>query len=722
MLVCSKGKELANMTIQWNKSTCSYCGLGCGLMVGVERGKIVEIRGMTDHPTNNGAICFLPLNSPPIFTHKDRLELPMIRHDGKLVPVTWDEAITHVGSGLKRIIENHGPKAVAFYGGAINLNEEFYLMNKLMKAAIGTNNMECSTRLCMASSAIGFISTLGADAPPTCYADIEEADLFLIAGNNMAVSVPILYRRICAAKEKNAAKIIVIDPRRTETASIADIHLQIRPGTDVALNNALAHTLLKEGFVDEDRVDHYASGLSDLKEFLKEYPPSRAAEITGCPEEKIIEGARAIGTARAMLTFWFQGYNHSSQAVFKNNTLHNLSLLTGNFCRPGAGPLSITGEANAMGNRWVGALSHLLPGMRFVTNPQHRQEIADFWDIPVEKIQPTPGRSILDIIKGLYTGDIRAIWVMTTNPVVSLPHTRWIKEGLAKAELLVVQDIFHPTETTLLGDVVLPAAQWCEKTGTLISAERRIELVEQVIDPPGDAKPDYEIIWLVARAMGFEKMFSYSSSEEIFEEWKQITRGRLCDMNGVTYERLRGSVGLQLPCPDVDHPGTPRLFANWRFPRPDGRAALLSRDYIQPAEVTDNEYDFELITGRLAGHFNTRTRTGRIPKLNAAAPNAYVEIHPQDAKRLGISEGETVEVTSRRGSLCLPVRLTDTLLVGTIFIPWHYGSELGIGEGRLANRVTNPAYDSHAKQPEYKFSAVNVMPVSATPKTQTGRR
>jgi anaerobic selenocysteine-containing dehydrogenase len=679
-------------------------------MIGVDHGKVIEIRGMEDHPTNNGVICSLPLNSPSIFTDKDRLRQPMIRSDGRLGPVTWDEAVAHVGFELKRIIKKYGPGAVAFYGGAINLVEEYYLMNKFMKAAIGSNHMECSTRLCMASSAIGFVSTLGADAPPACYADIEAADLFLIAGNNIAVSAPVLFGRVCLAKKQNPAKVIVVDPRRTETADIADIHLQIRPGTDVALNNTLAHILLKEGFVDEDRVDHYASGLSDLKELLTEYPPARGAEITGCPENQIIEAARTIGKAGAMLTFWFQGYNHSSQAVFKNNTLHNLSLLTGNFCRPGAGPLSITGEANAMGNRWVGALSHLLPGMRFVANPRHRQGVADFWGVPVKKIQPNPGRSILDIIKGLYSGDVRAFWIISTNPAASLPHTRWIKQGLAKAELLIVQDIFHPTETTLLADVILPAAGWCEKTGTFISAERRIELVEAVIDPPGEAKPDYEIIWLVARAMGFEKMFAHTSSEEVFEEWKQITRGRLCDMNGVTYARLRGKVGLQLPCPSTDHPGTPRLFTDWRFPRPDGRAALLARDYIEPAELTDDAYAFALITGRLAGQFNTRTRTGRAPKLNATAPDGYVAIHPEDAARLGITEGDQVQVTSRRGSVCLSARLTDRLLVGTIFIPWHYGPALGVGEGKLANLVTNPVYDPHSKQPEYKFSAVKVLP------------
>ncbi|MCP4540796.1 MAG: molybdopterin-dependent oxidoreductase [Chloroflexi bacterium] len=589
------------MTVQWSKSTCPYCGLGCGLMVGVEEGKVVRVRGMEGHPTNNGDICALPVNYPPIFGAEDRLTQPLIRRNGDLVPVNWDEAIARVADDFRRIIKEHGPGAVAFYGGAMNLTEEYYLMNKLMKAAIGTNNMECSTRLCMASSAVGFISTLGADAPPTCYADIEQADLFLIAGQNTAISIPVLFRRIRAAKEQNDAKVIVVDPRQTKTADIADIHLQIRPGTDVALNNTLVHILFKEGFVDKERIEHFASGLNDLKELVQEYPPARGADITGCPEEQIIEVARAIGQAKAMLTFWFQGYNHSTQAVFKNNTLHNLSLLTENFCRPGAGPLSITGEANALGNRWVGALAHLLPGLRLVANSQHRREMADFWGIPVEKIQPVPGRSIMDIIKGLHSGDVRALWVMTSNPASSLPHTSWVREGLSKAELLVVQDIFHPTETTLLGDVVLAAAQWCEKTGTFISSERRIELVEQLIDPPGEARPDYEIIWQVARAMGFEKEFPYTSPEEVFEEWKEITRGRICDMSGVTYDRLRGKIGPQLPCSDNDHPGTPRLFTDWRFPRPDGRAALLARDYDEPAEMTDVQYPFALLTGRLPG-------------------------------------------------------------------------------------------------------------------------
>ncbi len=697
--------------MQWHKSTCPYCGMGCGLMVGVEQGEILKVRGMKDHPVNNGKTCALASQLPPVFKAPGRLTQPLIRRHGEFEPVTWDHAITHVAGEMQRIIKQHGPNAVAFYGGAANLTEEYYLMNKLMKAAIGTNNVECSTRLCMSSTAAGFISTLGVDAPPATYADVELADLFFIAGSNMAISLPILFYRIRTAKNKNGAKVIVVDPRRTKTAAIADIHLQIRPGTDVALNNGIAHILFKEGFVNEEKVQEYASGLCDLKELVQEYPPSRVADITGCPESQIVEVARLIGKAKAMLTFWFMGYNHSTQAVFKNNSLHNLSLLTGNFCRPGAGPLSITGEANALGNRWVGALSHLLPGARLVANSQHRQEVANFWNIPVKNIQPTPGRSILEIIKGLHSGEIRALWVTTTNPAASLPNTSWIREALSKAELLVVQDIYHPTETTQLANVVLAGAQWCEKTGTFVSSERRIELVEKLIEAPGEAKPDYEIIWLVAQAMGFEKEFAYQTPEEVFEEWKEITRGRVCDMTGVSYSRLRGQVGPQLPCPSPDHPGTPRLFTDWQFPRPDGRAALLARDYVEPVDLTEKEYPFVMITGRLASHFNTRTRTGRSPKLNALAPENKIDIHPLDAASLGIVAGDNIEVTSRRGSAQGIARLTFEVLPGNVYMSMHFGSALGIGEGKLANLLSQATYDIHSKQPELKYNAVKVSKV-----------
>lgn len=683
-------------------------------MVGLEGGKVVDIKGMKGHPVNDGMICTLPANYVPIFEAEGRLSDPLIRRDGKLATVNWDDAINHVAVGLKRIIDKHGPDSIALHMGATCLNEEYYVANKFMKAAIGTNNIECTTRLCMSSSAMGFISTIGADAPPACYDDVEDADLIFIAGNNMAVSVPAIFARVNAAKKKNCTKVIVVDPRKTETASIADIHLQILPGTDVALNNALAHVLFEEGYVDEESVGEYASGLSDLKELLKEYTPLRSSQITGCPEDQIRAAARLIGKAKAMLVFWFQGYNHSTQAVFKNNTLHNLWLLTDNFCRPGAGPLSITGESNALGNRWMGGLSHLLPGMRMVVNPQHRQELADFWKIPLEKIKPAPGRSIIEMIEGLHSGDVRALWIISANLAASLPNTKWVMEGLSRAELFIVQDIFHPTESSMMADVVLSGAHWIEKTGTFISSERRIELVDKIIEPYGNAKPDYDIICRVAQAMGFEKQFQYTSSEEVFEELKEITKGRICDMGGVSYERLRNQVGPQLPCPDIEHSGTKRLFTDRRFPRPDGRAALLPREYKPPPETPDEEYPYILITGRIQWHFNTRTRTGRVSSLNAKAQDNFVDISPVIASQLCIVEGEEVEVTSRRGSVTGAVRITDSMLPNVIFMPMHFGNALNVGDGRLANLLTNHVYDLHSKQPEYKYSTVKISKTDQT--------
>jgi len=689
------------------KSTCPYCGVGCGLDLEIKNGKVININGSKEHPTNKGDICLIASNLHKVFDAKDRINQPLIRKNGNLIQVEWDEAIRYSANKLNEIIEKYGPNSVAFYGGAANLTEEYYLMNKLMKGFIGSNNLECSTRLCMASTAMGFVSTIGTDAPPTSYEDIEEADLFFIAGYNMAVTSPVIFRRIKRAKKKNNAKVIVVDPRITPTAKLADIHLQIKPGTDVALNNAIAYILIKDKLIDEEKIELFASGYKDFKKFIKDYSPEKMAEITDCSTDDIIETAHLIGKSKAMLTFWFQGYNHSSQATFKNNSLHNLSLLTNNFCRIGAGPLSITGEANALGNRWVGALSHLLPGLRLLSNSNHRKEIARFWNIPFEKINPVPGKSILDIIKGLHTGTIKALWVATTNPAASLPNTKWVEDGLKKAELLIAQDIFHPTETTMLADVIFAAAQWSEKTGTFISSDRRVQFVEKVTEPPGSAKPDYEIIWLMAQKMGFVKDFAYNNPEEVFEEWKQITAGRICDMTGLSYKLLSETYGIQLPCPSENHSGTKRLFTDLRFPRPDGRAAILSRDYIEAAELTDEEFPFILNSGKSAAHFNTRTRTGRIPILNNQAPEAIVYLNYKDAKDKHVESGDTIKISSRRGNIIVKSMISDTIRKGDLYLDFHYGKALQQGDNKLSNILGNNVYDIYSKQPEFKICIVN---------------
>ena len=440
------------------KATCLYCGFGCAIEIETAENRIKAIKGVKDYPANNGKLCRLAVNLPSVFNSPNRLKRPMIRYEKELQECDWEKALDWVAGGFKRILDKHGPDAMAFYGGATNLTEEYYVMNKLMKGGIGTNNMECSTRICMASSAAGFISVFGADAPPTCYEDIEITDCFLICGNNMAVSCPVLFNRLLEAKKRRGAGMIVVDPRRTPTAQAADLHLAIRPGTDVALNNAIAHVLLKEGYVDEKEVDAFASGLQELKEHLESYTPEDAARTTDCPAEDIRAAARMYGEAGTALTFWFQGYNHSSSALYKNNSLHNLAILTGNIGRLGGGPLSITGESNALGNRYVGALCHLLPGMRQVVNPEHRREIAELWQVPFDRLQPLPGKSIMEIIQAVHNGSIKALWVMNTNPAASIPHTAWVEKALSKLELLVVQDILHPTETNFFAHVLLPGS------------------------------------------------------------------------------------------------------------------------------------------------------------------------------------------------------------------------------------------------------------------------
>ena len=688
------------------KATCLYCGLGCAINIEASDNRITAIRGVKGYPTNDGRLCGLAVNLPPVFNSPNRLKRPMIRKGNKLTECEWGEALDTVASGFQRIIRKHGPDAVAFYGGATNLTEEYYVMNKLMKGGIGTNNMECSTRICMASSAAGFISVLGADAPPACYDDIDISDCFLICGNNMAVSCPVLFSRLLRAKKKRNAKMIVVDPRRTPTAVAADLHLAIRPGTDVALNNAMAHVLFKEGYVDEKKVAAFASGLRELKEHLAHYAPEAVAPIVGSPAKDIRAAARMYGEAGAALTFWFQGYNHSTSALWKNNSLHNLAILTGNIGRPGGGPLSITGESNALGNRYVGALCHLLPGMRQVVNPEHREEIAAIWGIPFDRLRPLPGKSIMEMIQAILDGTIKALWVMNTNPAVSIPHTARAEKALSKLELLAVQDIMHPTETNLFAHVLMPAAQWYEKEGTVITSERRVEYIPKVIDPPGEARPDWKIMQAIAERLGHGDLIPYETEEEIFREWRLCSGGKLCDMTGINYERLRGKIGVQLPCPSENHPGTPRLFTDLRFPRPDGRAALLSRKQRDPAEMPDDVYPFILLTGRIREHFNTRTRTAQAPELNEKAEGVFAEIHPQDAEALDLTSGDRLAVISRRGRLTARARITDAVRAKTIFVPWHYGRLAG--PESAANRVTNPVVDPNTQQPEYKFCAVKL--------------
>ncbi|MBF0117846.1 MAG: nitrate reductase [Desulfobacterales bacterium] len=691
----------------WSLSLCPYCGAGCGLYIGVKDEKVVAVKGAEEHSANKGYLCMKGLLLPQILYFKDRLKTPLIKKNNKFEKASWDEAFDLLVSQFKKLIGDNGPDAVAFYGSAQLLTEEHYVLNKLAKGCIGTNNVDANARLCMASAALGMISSLGKDGPPANYGDIELADCFFIAGSNMAEGHPVVYQRIADYKaKKKSVIVIVVDPRKTITTDIANIHLKIRCGTDIALYNAIAHVLIKEKFVDEAKVASYTNGLQQLKLHLEKYTPEFAASVTGVNKEDIIKAAMMLGSARAALYFCCMGLNHSSVGVWKNNTLINLCLLTGHIGKPGAGYFSLTGQPNAMGLRETGGLCHLLPGHRVIENEGHRNEIAKIWGIDSKKIAPKPGKNALDIFRAIDKGDIKGLWVMGTNPAVSLPDINSTLKILQKTGFLVVQDAYHPTETSNYAHLILPAAQWGEKLGTFTNSDRTVNLLKASVKPQGEAKPDLDIFLEVARRMGYEKFFQFKNPEEVYNEWKLCTQGTDVDISGITYARLEKEVGIPWPCPSSDHPGTPRRYTHFKFYTPDGKANLLARDHKEPLEVPDAQYPLCLNSGRLVDHWMTLTRTGKIPQLINSSPEAFLEIHPDDAEKLGVKAGEFVKVISRRGEAFVRAKVSDIVRKGEVFMPFHFGYLHK--EKQAANLLTNPAYDAGSKEPEYKACAVRV--------------
>ena len=481
-------------------SICPYCGVGCGVEVGVRNGEAVAVRGMTDHPVNRGELCHLGHNLIGVLDTEGRLLHPMVRRppEAELERTSWDDATTTVADRMTELIGRHGPDTFAMYISASEYIEEYYVYNKFVKGCLGTNNLESSARLCWASGVAGLVQAFGADSPPCAYEDFDHADLFFVAGYNLAESKPVLFQRMMRARAAKGTRMIVVDPRRTATAARADVHLMIRPGTDVALHNAIAQVLIRRELIDEQRARSLVDDFDGFAAHVDRYPPDRAAEITGLSASAIVEAARIVAEAPAGLFLWGQGLNQSSIGTRKVSTLLNLVFLTDNIGKPGAGPMAVTGQTSAMGLREVGALPNLLPGFRTVTDPRDRTTIADLWGVPRDRISARPGRMLPDILAGIDAGSIRALWVIHSNPAATFPDTSWVRSVLSKLELLVVQDCYHPTETSELAHVLLPGAQWAEKGGTMTNSERGLNLVEPAVAPPGEAKPDLEIVMDVA--------------------------------------------------------------------------------------------------------------------------------------------------------------------------------------------------------------------------------
>jgi ferredoxin-nitrate reductase len=694
------------------EAICPYCGVGCRLWMEAAYGEILRVKGCSQAPANRGGICAKGATLPQVLHTPDRLTQPQLANGGTLRPATWDKALDFTARRLKEIIARHGSDAVAFYGSGQLDTETVYLVGKFFKGCLGTNNTDSNSRLCMASAVAGYRTSLGSDGPPTCYDDIDEADLLLVIGSNMAEAHPVLFDRIRDRRRPTSdhrPELIVIDPRRTPTAEAADLHVPIAPGGDIALLNAIGRRLLAAGQMDTAFIRDHTAGFEAYAAFLHEQNDDELLAACGLEAALVDRLADAIARSRAWLSLYCMGLGQSTVGMWKHNALINLHLLTGQIGRAGAGPFSLTGQPNAMGGREAGLLAQQLPGYRLVENGEHRREMERIWQLPAGSISPRPGLTAVEMFRALETGKLKAIWIAATNPLVSLPDLHQTRRALARAELVIVQDAYHPTETTQLAHVLFPAASFAEKEWTSTNSERMVAFSEKLIVPPGAARPDWQIVAQMARKLGFAG-FDFASRDEVWNEFIRATTGRECDMTGITAQRLRSEKNLQWPCPDVTHPGTKRRYLDHHFPTPDGRARFFSRPHRPPRESVDHEFPLALTTGRLYAHWHSLTRTGKSPKLMKRDPEPYVELHPADAERLGIADGALVQVSSRRGTIRLAARLADSLREGVVFVPFHWGDLWS--EGNAANYLTISAIGRVAKQPELKFCAVKIEPVA----------
>jgi ferredoxin-nitrate reductase len=688
------------------ESICPYCGVGCRLRFEGEAGAGLRVRGVEDAPGNKGGICAKGALLGQTIATEDRLTGPMLREcrPGRLKPTTWETSLDYVAQRFRAIIQSNGPDAVAFYGSGQLDSEAAYLACKLFKGSLHTNNTDSNSRLCMASSVAGYRTSLGSDGPPGCYDDIELADVIFILGSNMAEAHPVLFDRIRTAKQSNPdLTIMVADPRQTATVRGADLHLPVRPGGDIALLNALARLLLDAEKQDIPFIESHTTGFQEYAAFLRGQNLGALCRAAGLPRDLVEKAARLIGQSRAFLSFYCMGLNQSTVGTWKNNSIINLHLLTGQIGKAGAGPFSLTGQPNAMGGREVGLLAHQLPGYRMVEDASDRREVEAYWQQPAGSIQPRMGLTAVEMFRALECGKLKAIWIAGTNPLVSLPDLHQARRALARAELVVVQDAYHPTETTQQADVLLPVAQWGEKEWTSTSSERLVSWSPKLFEPPGEALPDWEILCRFARAFRLPG-FDFAGAADVWDEFRGLTVGRPCEMNGISARRLRAERHVYWPCAHETQPGAKRRYLDGVFATPDGRARFLPREHRPPREVADDEFAFVLTTGRLYAHWHTLTRTAKCDKLMRRDPKPFVEIHPLDAENLGIGESELVQISSRRGTVRVAARISDVVPPGTVFLPFHWGDLYA--PANASNYVTIGALDTISKQPELKHCAV----------------
>ncbi|WP_427158011.1 molybdopterin oxidoreductase family protein [Aliinostoc sp. HNIBRCY26] len=717
------------------KTVCPYCGVGCGLEVSPpaqpntatnrdsQGNPIWRVRGDKSHPSSQGMVCVKGATIAESLD-RNRLHYPMVRDslDQEFRRVSWDEAFDIITQRIQTVRLTQGAEAICMYGSGQFQTEDYYIAQKLMKGCLGTNNFDANSRLCMSSAVSGYIQSFGSDGPPCCYEDLELTDCAFLIGTNTAECHPIVFNRLAKYHKKNRhVKMIVVDPRRTPTAEAADLHLAIRPGTDIDLLNGIAHLLMRWQMLDVGFIEDCTSNFSAYAEVIRHYSPEVVARQCGISVADLETAARYWGKSQRVLSLWSMGVNQSTEGTAKVRTIINLHLMTGQIGKPGAGPFSLTGQPNAMGGREAGGLAHLLPGYRSVKNPQHRAEVEEFWGLQPGQISPHPGLTAWEMITGLEAGNVGLLWIAATNPAVSMPDLERTKKALLRSPFTIYQDAYYPTETSNFAHVLLPAAQWSEKTGVMTNSERRVTLCSAFRQPPREAKADWEIFAEVARRLGFGDKFAFDNSAEVYAEFVQLTKGRTCDMSGISHEQLRQEGATQWPHPEEGTGdwglGTgdktnfsKRLYTDLHFPTPDGRAKFAAYYSKGLAEPPDPDYPFVLTTGRLYGHWHTQTRTGRIEKIRSMHPEPFIEIHPRDAAKLEIIDNQIVEVRSRRGTAQFKAKVTKAIAPGTVFVPMHWGSLWA--DNAEANALTHPESCPDSLQPELKACAVKLIPIS----------
>ncbi len=749
------------------RSTCPYCGVGCGVLIQSEDGQITGVRGDPDHPANLGKLCTkgstLHLTASPAITRQTRLLQPMQRLQRGQAPVAiaWDAALDQVAGAFGRIVREHGPDAVGLYLSGQLLTEDYYVFNKLAKGLIGTNNVDTNSRLCMSSAVAGYKLTLGADAPPACYDDVDHAQCLFIVGSNAAFAHPVLFRRIEVAKQKNPGmKVIVADPRRTDTAELADLYLPLQPGTDVMLFHGLLHTMLWEGWVDQGYIAAHTNGFDALKALVRDCTPDLVAQTCGLTKEDLFTAAKwfagldgqGFAHRQPTLSLYCQGLNQSSSGTAKNATLINLHLATGQIGKPGAGPFSLTGQPNAMGGREVGGLANLLSAHRDLANPAHRAEVAALWG--VNDVPSKPGKTAVEMFQAAADGEIKALWIACTNPAQSMPDQATVRRALQRAEFVVVQEAFATAATCDFADILLPATTWGEKDGTVTNSERRISRVRAAVPSAGEARHDWRIAVDVAQRL--EKLlpsrgangvrsefrttqseasnhvdrnsaltpvagqpesalFPYQTPEQIWNEHRESTRGRDLDITGLSYAMLESQGPQQWPLREGQATGQQRLYEDGRFPTADGKARFAALPYRPTAEQRESRFPFALTTGRLRDHWHGMTRTGTLGRLFGHVAEPAVQMNPQDMERRGLKDGELVQVTSKRGAIVLLVQGSRTIQPTQAFIAMHWGPEYLSGRSSQGeplagvNALTTSAYCPTSKQPELKHAAVKIL-------------